>query len=57
MIFDFYAITNQQRKILFIKGEIQMSLIKNTLIRQMRNNDSANQMTYAIGVGDGYRSF
>lgn len=51
MIFDFYAIY-QPTENLTIKGEIQMIFDKKYINPLDANNDSANQMTYAIGVGE-----
>lgn len=54
VIFDLYAIY-QPTENLTIKGEIQNVFDKKYINPLDANNDSANQMTYAIGVGDGYQ--
>ncbi|WP_249967771.1 TonB-dependent receptor domain-containing protein [Histophilus somni] len=54
IIFDFYAIY-QPTENLTIKGEIQNAFDKKYINPLDANNDSANQMTYAMGVGDGYQ--
>ncbi|WP_249961001.1 TonB-dependent receptor domain-containing protein [Histophilus somni] len=54
VIFDLYAIY-QPTENLTIKGEIQNVFDKRYISPLDANNDSASQMTFIFGVGDGYQ--